>query len=389
MKMNTENKLILLTSNKTNMKLYGWESNCIGKTLYELMEPEHADRWQKRYFDWKKIGITTYMSYFDDSLLGWQTTIEIYNDLLFGIGKKVYKKVFDGNEFFNHYYIQQEDFLTIVVRQESNSFIIDSINTSLLVDLSSFIENDISSLTYFSSNILDKNVYFKCLNHNKIIHYVENIKLDNECLYFDVYLYPFNKSKVLICARNINEENYFKILSSIHCLDEDLEISKEISTCQINYQSKNNPYIIGCNNTFKKLLEDTTLCLETILSNETFQNSFKSKSKKTGKIVLHNKFNEQQLFDISVDKVCEFNKCNYIIKLSPDKIYREKFDKFFSILSPREKQIILLVTEGNTNRYISNKLSIAEGTVKKTIYTAFKKIGINSRIELLKLIYND
>lgn len=54
-----------------------------------------------------------------------------------------------------------------------------------------------------------------------------------------------------------------------------------------------------------------------------------------------------------------------------------------NVLTKRENEIIKLIIEGNTYRYISRALRICEGTVKKTAHNAYKKLGISSRVELM------
>ncbi|MCQ4022966.1 MULTISPECIES: response regulator transcription factor [unclassified Ruminococcus] len=56
-------------------------------------------------------------------------------------------------------------------------------------------------------------------------------------------------------------------------------------------------------------------------------------------------------------------------------------------ITDREQQIVDLAASGCTNRYIAHKLMITEGTVKKTLHNAYKKLGINSRMELIRLIH--
>lgn len=59
-------------------------------------------------------------------------------------------------------------------------------------------------------------------------------------------------------------------------------------------------------------------------------------------------------------------------------------EKVLNKLTKRECEITLLVLEGNTNRFISAKLLISEGTVKKIIHNVYKKLNITSRVELTK-----
>lgn len=54
-------------------------------------------------------------------------------------------------------------------------------------------------------------------------------------------------------------------------------------------------------------------------------------------------------------------------------------------ITPREKEIIYFILQGETNRVIADKLFISVSTVKKHINNIFRKSGITSRWELLKL----
>ena len=58
----------------------------------------------------------------------------------------------------------------------------------------------------------------------------------------------------------------------------------------------------------------------------------------------------------------------------------------FQTLSHREKEVLLLVSSGETNKCIAHQLNISEGTVKKIIYNAYKKLNICSRAEAVRLI---
>ncbi len=54
-------------------------------------------------------------------------------------------------------------------------------------------------------------------------------------------------------------------------------------------------------------------------------------------------------------------------------------------LSKREKEIIQMMIQGLSNQDISDKYMISISTVKKHVYNIFTKIGINSRMQLLKI----
>ena len=57
-------------------------------------------------------------------------------------------------------------------------------------------------------------------------------------------------------------------------------------------------------------------------------------------------------------------------------------------ISPREKQIIKLVSQGMKNKEIAKRLFISKETVKKHLNNIYRKMGVKSRFELISKIYN-
>ena len=52
-------------------------------------------------------------------------------------------------------------------------------------------------------------------------------------------------------------------------------------------------------------------------------------------------------------------------------------------LSKRQKQLILMLDQGLSNRDIAEKLSISEHTVKVHFWRLFRRLGVNSRTQAL------
>lgn len=52
-------------------------------------------------------------------------------------------------------------------------------------------------------------------------------------------------------------------------------------------------------------------------------------------------------------------------------------------LTPREKEILLLVATGARNYEIANKLDLSRHTIKTHLYNAFKKIGVENRVQAI------
>jgi DNA-binding CsgD family transcriptional regulator len=55
-------------------------------------------------------------------------------------------------------------------------------------------------------------------------------------------------------------------------------------------------------------------------------------------------------------------------------------------ISPREQEVIALVIAGKKNREIEEALFISPDTVKKHIYNVYRKMGVNSRVQLVNAV---
>lgn len=57
-----------------------------------------------------------------------------------------------------------------------------------------------------------------------------------------------------------------------------------------------------------------------------------------------------------------------------------------ALLTGRENEILALVCKGKTNKSIALSLGIAEGTVKKILYNAYRKLHVQSRAQAVKYL---
>ena len=57
------------------------------------------------------------------------------------------------------------------------------------------------------------------------------------------------------------------------------------------------------------------------------------------------------------------------------------------MLTERERQIILVLSDGITNKEIGRRLGLTEGTVKVHLHRIYRKLGIANRTALAVLAY--
>ena len=57
-------------------------------------------------------------------------------------------------------------------------------------------------------------------------------------------------------------------------------------------------------------------------------------------------------------------------------------------LSPRQKEIFLLLAKGRNVQFIRDELVLSTPTVKSHIYNIYQKMGVHSHQELIDLVEN-
>ena len=70
---------------------------------------------------------------------------------------------------------------------------------------------------------------------------------------------------------------------------------------------------------------------------------------------------------------------------------RRKFARVDEALTLREREVMLLVADGLSNKEVGRRLNVAEGTVKIHLYTIYQKVAVNNRTALANLarLYRD
>jgi two-component system nitrate/nitrite response regulator NarL len=70
---------------------------------------------------------------------------------------------------------------------------------------------------------------------------------------------------------------------------------------------------------------------------------------------------------------------------------RERFARMDRTLTAREREVMVLVSNGLSNKEVGRRLNITEGTVKIHLYAIYQKVAVNNRTSLAKLatMYRD
>jgi two-component system response regulator DevR len=63
------------------------------------------------------------------------------------------------------------------------------------------------------------------------------------------------------------------------------------------------------------------------------------------------------------------------------RVVTEEETSYFANLTQQEKHVLLLVSEGKTNREIAKDMFLGEGTVRNYVSSILSKLGVSNRAE--------
>lgn len=154
-----------------------------------------------------------------------------------------------------------------------------------------------------------------------------------------------------------------------------------------NGLNKEHQYITEMNSYFARHLYEKKLNIDTIFTSPLVERARHNMIAVSGSIVFKQKNGTEKKYSINVVPAIHDEKIEkLLVTLIPEQEIEYANHMMFSLLTPREQEVISLVVNGYTNRCIAYELNITEGTVKKVIYNCYQKLGICSRIELVKLL---
>ncbi|MDD6488787.1 MAG: helix-turn-helix transcriptional regulator [Clostridia bacterium] len=231
-----------------------------------------------------------------------------------------------------------------------------------------------------------------CIEKNSVMRYYDiftNTKFREGISY--VVMRPFfhdGVRSIIVNMTFLSYDDFLKITNSA-----DKNINPVAKSCWMGYavidcSDKDNISLFDINSVLAGMISQDKISVKAISESAHFKKSLNIKSAVCGTLKYKSSDGKEYSYSLNFVPSMNGNDISYIITtiIPTDEI--GMFDgKVFSKLTPREDEIVKLVIKGYTNRYIASKLKISEGTVKKVLYNCYKKLGVQSRIEIIKMIY--
>ncbi|MEG2038985.1 MAG: LuxR C-terminal-related transcriptional regulator [Oscillospiraceae bacterium] len=395
--MNEFGTLILAMSNETNNYLNGTGDDSIGKSLYEVYGTPNANSRHAYFHKWKNLR-QPFSYIYERNGESWVATIEVTSDEINGIVRKANPTDMGENEsndfsLFEDISEDSSNTVSLLLRLTGNSFELESSN-ELLTILAHEYGSDGKDMSIVDEHQV--NNLLNCVKRNKQIKRIigiDGFNIVDSKHYYLVNAIPIlhtDITGVLIRATDITSEYCARVprKPSQDMNYEYLMNSSLFGICTLNI-NENNITLGGYNNYFKRLINENVITLPELRNCKAVQDCIESIQINSGHIVKSNSQGISIEYLVNGVPVLHDEKLERIlIFISPQEESFEKYAQLKSKLTQRELEILTFVADGFTNRYIAKKLEISEGTVKRTIYNAYKKLEIGSRVELVRIFFN-
>ncbi len=160
--------------------------------------------------------------------------------------------------------------------------------------------------------------------------------------------------------------------------------------CLMDVKQPAKPVIQRANSPFLLFWNQYTAQLGDFSQAEVYQKACLLRQPVSEQVRLANADGTVMFFHLNINPILRGDCVVKLLIASTDTTEKMKLSMRMNVkLTARESQILEMVANGDKNKFIAYRLDISEGTVKKIISNAYKKLHISSRSELIKFYLSD
>lgn len=395
--LNPNGNLTLKYANETFLTVFDFHPDVIGKKIFDIFDKSLSKIiTEKFYFYYQKQDSFTFINLLENSIHtdekgSWKYHVYFKNNVMICIGTKIYPSEDTYNlecKSSDIHQLNYTNYLYFSVLKKEKSYYFSSDDTTLLniINHDTLIGEKLNVIDLFSYEPKIFNIFDSCIYNHKIIEYVDC----NEHNYYKVRLIPSktNKWEIYVLVIYISKEEYENEKFSQYATYTFFPVESNYASCMIKIENGKKSFELA-NKYFNELQDEYHLKVEKIMRTREFQLTVKEGIYTKATYSLKNNHGIEcpvliNFIPINTQKK-ESKKILLVATISEKQL---KDNQLENILTKRELEIATSVAQNETNKYIAHKLNICEGTVKRTVYNIYQKLGINSRVELTKLLYH-
>ncbi|WP_066711981.1 response regulator transcription factor [Clostridium sp. Marseille-P299] len=252
-------------------------------------------------------------------------------------------------------------------------------------------EYPFAELNFKTTRVIDE-----CIRLNQTIQYTDVVKIPGAKYFVLVTLVPIvhvDSTKVLIISKKSDTPITLNINDRLERFSTELIQyfnTRLVGICFMEITSIKSFEIILSNECFDEIINREVKMEEDIIKSSLFKQCILSRNAVRGYIqTKESREISAKYFVQIIPTVIDNVVSGILLTIDPEHQLPKIGSDLLLKLTKREREILAYVADGYTNKYISSKLNITEGTVKRIISNGYKKLGISSRVELAKIYLSE
>lgn len=386
-------ELVIDEANETFINLFNLKKHDLNSAVDKLLPDETIQNITTSVEIFNQKGMIKVTKREFEEIYGcsyWGITHYLSNNKIYCIGKKIYNlSILPKKEI-----IDLNDPTILVSQTEDNRYKIESFSEYFLQRAvhSWMYSGYLEDYPFALQNIKTTRVVDECIRLNQAIQYIDVVNILTEQYFILVTLVPIlhiNSTKVLIVVKKSQGPMEFDRNERLNNYRNDLMQyfnSKFVGICFLLLSSNKTFEIALSNECFEGLTLRDRHMKENIIKSSVFKKCLLTKNAVRGYINTKDAREVSAKYFVQMIPTINDNGVSgVLLTIDPEYEVTNQGKELFLKLTKREREILSFVAEGYTNKFISSKLNISEGTVKRIISNGYKKLEISSRVELAKL----
>lgn len=366
--MSDSGKIIFSEMNPTYIDLIGHKGEFCGKYIYEVFDLPYEDHIRKMFERFKKRNsVIQYLSYSSRNDDYWKVTTVFENKMMHIIGQRLNMDTFKyEKDSRNEKYLGM-----IIVKYEGGKYIVDTCSDILKKIVSNIDTGDDLSRAAekYLSGMRSLNIISTCISRGEIFDFYDIAHSDKDgSKSVHINIMPLSCEGKTCAAIGIS------VLNDIRT---DVDYSSDKVAVGIVRRNNDSYYFYNVEPTLESMLMKKKLSEDEIFS------SLDQSIAENKNVELISRDGNRFIINAKQSR----NGSNIIVRIvrisNMIKLCQKKNTKN-TRLTEHEEKMLLMAADGMTNRCIAYKFHVTEGTVKRILFNGYRKLGISSRIELVR-----
>lgn len=387
--MSENNKIILKNANPTFLKIYHVSKEDFGRPISELVSVQMETNLRNLfglYANNMKPCELNYIREVKESggTSFWNVTARLVSNYMYNIGRRMHEFSLPCKECsldLNYPSILVRVTADQRYKVESFSKDIDPKVRECWMQNGYIEDTKVKSINSMrTAAMLDE-----CMRRRQSLQYMDIIKTDNQNMFAFVTLRPiFHEecTRILIILNMRSKKDYLNIKKNSEKFYSEFDEyyhSEVLGMCFME-KGEDNKFCIGiANRCMNKMMEQGIITEEELVQSSLFNQCIQTRVVVRGYIETTNVHSLPERYFVHIIPTINVNKVvRVLLVIDPEPEKNSNANQLILLLTKREREILSYVSEGYTNKYISIKLQITEGTVKRIVFNGYKKLGISS-----------